>query len=111
MQGSDRREQNAGGGRPGTGGDVPKRTRLIPSRALHLGVETNFGSKLVLVGDIAEVVPQFRLRRIQPAPVISRSERKRVEVGGNVAGAAGIAIIAPGASDVGSLLDDQKRVL
>ena len=60
--------------------------------------------------DALEVGADLRLRRVGPAPVRVRGERERVEVRGDVAGAAGVGVRPPGAADVGVALEDHEVV-
>src|SRR5260370_23158263 len=55
-----------------------------------------------------QVVVDFLLARIHGGPIRRGSEGKRIEVGRDVAGTSGIAIVPPGAADVGALFDDEK---
>ena len=77
-------------------------------RAVDVRVEADVAAQPVLVGDALEVVLDLRLERPHVRPVGLRLERERVHVRRDVAGAAGIGVVAPGAADVVGLLQDQE---
>ena len=62
----------------------------------------------VLLRDIIDVYEEFRLRRIEAAPIGLLREGERIEMRGNIASAAGIDVVAPGAAKIVSLLDDDE---
>ena len=59
-------------------------------------------------GDLLEVGLDLRLRGEGDRPVGVGRERERVELARDVAGRAGVGVVAPGAADVGALLDDEE---
>jgi hypothetical protein len=89
---------------------VPAVFRAIPRRFGHLGVEADDLAQIMLVGDLAEIRENLGLLRIHPRPVGFRLEGQRIEVGGDVAGAAGILIVAPGAANVIAAFHQQHVV-
>src|SRR6266446_4089517 len=63
-----------------------------------------------MLDTIFQVVVDFLLAWIHTSPFRGRSEGKRIEVRRNIASAAGITIVPPGAANVRTLFDDEKRV-
>ena len=55
-----------------------------------------------------QVFVDFLLAGIHAGPFGGGSERKRIKMGWDVAGAAGVAIVPPGAADIVVLFDDEK---
>src|SRR5207247_8042881 len=54
--------------------------------------------------------PDLRLAREGPAPAWVGRERERVQVRGDVAGAAGVGVVPPGAAEVVGALEHQEVV-
>src|SRR3954466_15215362 len=72
-------------------GDVPAVLLGVPAGAGHLLAEADEAAQVVLVGDLAHVAPDLRLRRVRPRPVRVLLEGERVHVRWDVAGAPGVA--------------------
>src|SRR5260370_21487624 len=89
---------------------VPDSFRFIPNSFLKASIEAQIRSKRVMLDTSLEVVVDFPLTGIHAGPFRGRSEGERVKVGRNIAGAAGVTIFPPGAADVRTLFDDQKRL-
>ena len=77
--------------------DAPPLDVGLPSRRGDLVAVADVSIDVMLAGDAAQVVPYLRLGRVRPAPVWVGCERERVEVRGDVAGAARVGVVAPGA--------------
>ena len=80
-----------------------------PAQGLHLGVERNERTQLVLVHQAQDVVLNFLLLRVGPAPGVIGLKRQRIQVRGHIAGAAGIHVVAPGAAHLRASLQNQHR--
>jgi hypothetical protein len=79
---------------------------LVEGGAEHLGVETDVRQHAEAACDVAQVLVDLRLRGEPPRPVGLRRERQRVQVGGHVAGGAGIGVLPPHSPDVAALLEE-----
>src|SRR5260370_15854275 len=88
---------------------TPCAFRFIPNSFLKTRVEVEIWRKPVMLHTAFEVVVNFLLARIHASPFRRRREGKRVEMGWNIAGAAGVTIVPPSAADVAALFDDEKR--
>ncbi len=89
--------------------DLPDGVGLVEGRLLDLGLETDVSAQAVLLGDALEVGQQHRLRREVVRPLVVGLERVGIEVARIVDAAVRIAVLEPGAADVGVLLDDRER--
>src|SRR5216684_668405 len=89
---------------------VPDSFGFIPNRFLKASIEAEVRREPVMLDTSLEVVVDFLLARIHAGPFRGRSEGERVKVGRNIAGAAGVTIFPPGAADVRTLFDDEKRL-
>src|SRR5260370_19979733 len=88
---------------------TPCAFRFIPNSFLKTRVEVEIWRKPVMLHTAFEVVVNFLLARIHASPFRRRREGKRVEMGWNIAGAAGVTIVPPSAADVAALFDDDER--
>jgi hypothetical protein len=83
---------------------VPALRPVIPRRAGDLVMEAEVRPHAELGRTALQVIPDLRLAREGVAPVRVQREGERVEMGVDVAGAAGVAVVAPGAADgIGAL--------
>ena len=107
-QGAHAGDEDVGGERPGGGLDDPARLVLVPGGFGDLMAEAHVGEDLEALRAVAQVVPDFLLEPegARPAPV--RREGEGVQVRGHVALAAGIAVVAPCASDVVGALEHDE---
>ena len=85
----------------------PAAALLIPGAGADGLTEADQPLDAVLAGDVAQVVVDLALGGAQPAPVAPLGEGEGVEVAGHVAGGAGVAVVEPGAAEVGRLLEDR----
>ena len=81
---------------------------LVPRGARDLDAEVDVGADALLVGDLAHVGPDLLLAREALAPVGVELVREGVHVARDVALAAGVGVVAPGAADVMGLLEDDE---
>src|SRR6266566_5335102 len=88
---------------------IPYAFGFVPNSFSKAGVEVEIWRKPVMLHTAFEVVVYFLLARIHAGPIRRRSEGKRIEVRRNIAGAAGVTIVPPGAADIAALFDDEKR--
>ena len=79
----------------------PDAAVLVPAACGHLDVAGDAPVDPVLAGDVAQVFEDLGLRRAEPQPVAALRERVRVEVARDVAGRARIAVVEPGAAELG----------
>src|SRR5437764_14881908 len=91
---------------PALGFHGPAALALVPVRAGDLDPEADLFAQPVLLRDTLEVVEDFRLRRERPRPAWVLLVRERVHVRLDVARAPGVRVVAPGAADLGRLLQD-----
>jgi hypothetical protein len=91
------------------GRNVPDSFRFVPNGFAKTSVEAQIRSKAVLLDTALEVIVDFLLPGIHAGPFGRRREGKRIKVGRNIASTAGVAIVPPGAADVGALFDDEER--
>src|SRR6266852_219859 len=87
---------------------VPDSFGFIPNGISKAGVEAQIRSKPVMLNAALQVVVDFLLARIHARPIGRRFEREGIEMRRDVAGAAGITIVPPGAADIFALFDDEK---
>ncbi|ESU48605.1 hypothetical protein P376_3422 [Streptomyces sp. HCCB10043] len=88
--------------------DHPVQVLLVPAHQLHLVVQPDMRAEPEGVGDALQVGPDVLLAGEGARPVRIGREGEGVEVGRYVAGAAGIAVVAPGAAHrAGPLQDDE----
>src|SRR5882762_2191791 len=92
-----------------SGGDVPGTLGFIPNRFAKASVETDMRSETVTLDAALEVIVDFLLARIHAGPFGRWSKGKRIKMRRNIARAAGVAIVPPGAANIVALLDDEKR--
>src|SRR5271157_4252760 len=94
----------------GHGPHAPNALPFFKRCAGNLGSKANVLDQAVLDGTVVEIVLNFRLPREPAAPARVRLEGKAIEVRGNVAARAGIAVVVPGtAQAVGFLEDGEGR--
>ena len=93
---------------PVVGEHMPAVLVVIPVRSVDVRVEPDVAAQPVLLGDAPEVIQDLRLWREQFAPGRLGLERERVQVRRDVAGAARIGVVPPGAAYVVGLLQDQE---
>ena len=86
----------------------PTAGRRRPTRRTRRGGEAEAVERAGALGGAPEVGLDLRLRGERHRPVGVGRERVRVELARHVAGGAGVGVVAPGAADVGALLDDQE---
>src|SRR5258708_9764928 len=91
------------------GRNVPHSFRFVPDGFTKASVESHIRSKAVLLDAALQIIVDFLLTGIHARPLGRRREGKRIKVRRNIASAARIAIVPPGAADVGALFDDEKR--
>lgn len=107
--------QRPGGGDDDIGGqgaarglDHPAQVLGVPGHQLDLGAEAQVRAQAEEVGDVLQVGADVPLAGEGARPLGVGRERERVQVGGHVAGAPGVAVVPPGAADlVGPLQDDE----
>ena len=90
------------------GGHRPRRALVAPGAARDLLAEAAAGEHAVIDGHALEVREDLLLWRVQLRPLGVLREGEGVEVRGHVAGAAGVAVLAPGASDARALLQHHE---
>jgi hypothetical protein len=90
------------------GGDPRAAGVLVPGRRGHLVPEPDQRAQPVVVGDIAQVAAQLGLGGEGLAPVGLGREGERVQVGLDVAAAAGVGVVPPGPADVGGPLQQHQ---
>src|SRR5690606_40002411 len=84
--------------------------RLVPGRLVDGVAQPQVRPQPEPVDAVAEVVPDVLLGGEGVPPVRVEGERERVQVGGYVAGAARVGVVAPGAADVVGPLEDEQVV-
>ena len=82
------------------------RSAVVPGGVEHLEAEADVAQHAVLLGASPEVGLDLGLGRVGLGPVRVGCERERVEVRRDVAAAAGVGVVAPGAADVVGPLED-----
>ena len=92
------------------GEHVPPHLGVVPVRAVDERVEADVPAQAVLLGDALEVVEDLRLQGPHVGPVGLRLEGEGIHVRRDVAGAAGVGVVTPGAADVVGLLEDHEVV-
>ena len=88
--------------------DAPARVRFVPGCARDLGLEAAVRPQAVLVEHAREVGAQLRVLTVVLAPVVGWLERITVLVARDVDARARVAVLVPGASGPGVLLDDRE---
>ena len=105
-------DQHVGGDRPW---EVSRRQRalgLVPVGALELGVEAHvLDARRSGAATSRRYVEDLGLGREGGRPVRVGREGERVEVRGDVAAAAGVGVVAPGAADVAGALEQHEVAL
>src|SRR6266478_5803103 len=110
VQRSHARDKHAGANSHSIAGEsIPNAFGFIPNRFLKTRVEAQIRSKLIAFDAALQVVVDFLLARIHAGPFRGWRERKRIEVGRDIAGAAGVAIVPPGAANLAALFYNEKR--
>lgn len=92
-------DDGVGGPLAGRGGDPPAGLLALPAGFQYFGVEAQVGAETEDGGDLFQVGADVRLAGEAARPVGVGREGEGVEVRGNVAGAAGVAVVPPGAAD------------
>ena len=87
----------------------PRRRVLVPLDRGHLGVEADVRADAELVDALAEVLVELGARAVVERPVVALGERVAVVVVRDVDPAPGIAVLQPGAADVGVLVQHDVR--
>jgi len=77
-------------------------------RGFHFVPQIQVRIQPILVDTAFAVVPDFFTARVAVAPVRIEFERKRVNVGGDIAGDVWVGVVAPGAAHMVCLFDDDK---
>src|SRR5436305_2713112 len=90
------------------GADPPALRFVVPLGLLDLAAEDRVFVDALLARDCTQVFLDLVLRRERRAPARVGGERKRVEVARHVAGAAGVGVVAPGATDVRAALEQDE---
>ena len=90
------------------GEDVPALLVVVPVGSVDVRIELDVAAQPVFLGDSLEVVPDLGLIGERVLPVGLGLERERVQVRRDVAGAAGVTVVAPRAADVVELLQDDE---
>ena len=85
---------------------APLGVLLVEVGLVHRGAEPDVPSKVVLGHARLGVVEDLRLFGEAPGPVRLWGERERVQVGGDIAPAAGVCVVTPGAAHAVGLLVD-----
>src|SRR5688572_9825612 len=88
--------QDVCGPLPLRGFEAPSPPFVVPLRALNLVLETDVLHDPVALGATAQVLPDLGLRRVRAAPIRVHGERERVQVGGHIALASRVRVVAPG---------------
>ena len=96
---------------PVSGADLPRGIGIVVLRAGQLGAEPDVRTEPVLVDAVLDVAQDLLLRRELAAPVGLGLEGVGVQVRPDVAGAAGISVLPPGAADPVRLLQDDEVAL
>ena len=110
MQGADREHHHRRREAPSVGGSQgPACGPLVPARLGQGGAEAQMRREAAPGDDALEVGEDVGLRGEGALPVGFRLRRDGIEVRRDVAGAAGIGVVAPGAADAVGLLQDQER--
>src|SRR5713101_4578321 len=87
---------------------VPDSCGFIPNRISKASTEAQMRREPVTLDTALQVIVDLLLARIHARPIGRRYEREGIEMRRDVAGAAGITIVPPGAADVFALFDDEK---
>src|SRR5690606_3552194 len=95
---------------PLRGRQPPPLRGLVPGRLVDGVGQAQVWPQPEPVDAVAEVVPDVLLGGEGVPPVRVEGEGERVEMGGYVAGAARVGVVAPGAADVVVLLEDEQVV-
>src|SRR5207244_9593870 len=90
--------------------DPPPARHLVELAGRDLRVQAQMVTEPVLVRAVLEVLQDLFAARVPARPVVLRLERERVEVRGDVAGEAGVGVVAPHAPDPARPLKDRERV-
>src|SRR5207248_6022740 len=89
--------------------DPPAPRALVELCTLDLVTEADVIVHAILAGAVLEVALDLALLAVLARPVVARLEGVGVEVGGDVAGGAGIGVVPPDAPDLVGLLEDRVR--
>ena len=98
-------DQDVGLVRAGAGLEQPAAALLVPAGALHLGAGADPVEDAEAAGDALDVGADLGPGRVAARPAVGR-EGELVEVGGDVAGGAGVGVVLPDAADPLALLED-----
>ena len=90
------------------GGDAPAAALLIPPARRDGAAGSDQPLHATGLGDLAQVVVDLLLGRAQPRPVAPLGEGERIQVAGNVAGRARVAVVEPRAAEVRAALEDRE---
>ena len=91
-------------------GGVPLSSSFIPNGFVKTRIQADIRGEFVFLDAAFQVAMNLLLAGIHACPVGRGFEGEGIQMRRNVASAAGVAIVPPGAADVGALLDDQKRI-
>ena len=80
----------------------------VEGRFLGLHPQAQVRLQPVLTDAVLQVAQDLRLRCVAARPVVSRRERERVEVGGNIAGSARVGVRPPDSADRFAALEDRE---
>ena len=107
-QGADAADEHLGAVRARARLDLPALALVVPRGALHLVAEAHVLDEAVAGRDVAHVLPDLRRRGEQLAPARVLLVGERVEDARDVAGAAGVGVVAPGAAEIVGALEDHE---
>ena len=109
-EGADGGDGHAGRERALAGLDLPPLGVAVPAHREDLVVKADVAGEVVAGDDLAHVVPDLLLagERLAPARVLLGGPR--VEDARDVAGAAGVGVVAPGAAEIVGALEDHEVV-
>jgi hypothetical protein len=105
-----RHHEHLRGQRTGGGVDPPAARVRVPRGASHLVVKTEVRNEIEVSRAALQVAPDLGLPREPPGPARFGREGERVEVRLDVARAAGIGVVAPGAADLARALEQDEVV-
>ena len=110
-QGAGGRDEHFGFELAAAGPHPPAPVGVVPGGAEHLVREADVGPYAEVGGHPSQVLLDLDLRREGAAPVGIGGEGERVEVGGDVAGRAGIGVVPPGAADLAGPFHNGEFIL
>ena len=103
-------DQHAGAVLSPAGPDAPEGRLVVPAGLLNLMAEADMGRHAVLLCGALQVRQDLRLAGVAVRPVGVGREREGVQIAPDVAGAAGVGVVAPGASYLACPLEQYEIV-